>query len=206
MTDPHAAMPVALVGSSIFSKLTAAGVWTAVLTLIGLYLRSRVPMRKLKIEAEEQLRVDLMARMGKMEADHTAEKIDWSRRLEAVETRLDTMRTQYEAKLETERTQHELESRTLRHRMANLSQCLESVLTMIEMNFDNPEKIKEGARRVREMRTKQELQEAQEKVVAPLARIAVAANAATAAGDSEIVHTPSPARRRNRRAAARTEE
>lgn len=203
-TVAHAAVPVSVVGSTLFSKLTAAGVWTAVATLIGLYLRSRIPMRKLKIEAEEQLRIDLMGRMGKMEADHASEKDSWMRKLENFDQKLELVRTQYEAKIEAERAQHEREIRNMRHRMNNLAQSLEMVLVLIESNGDNPDKVKEAARRVREMRAKQELTEAHEAAVSSGVRVAVTTAAVGVVGDPnstpdpDPAPAPAPARRRRR--------
>lgn len=192
-TVATAAVPVSVVGSTLFSKLTAAGVWTAVATLIGLYLRSRIPMRKLKIEAEEQLRIDLMGRMGKMEEDHASEKDSWMRKLENFDQKLELVRTQYEAKIEAERAQHEREIRNMRHRMNNLAQSLEMVLVLIESNGDNPDKVKEAARRVREMRAKQELTEAHEAAVSSGVRVAVTTAAVGVVGDPNSIPDPDPA-------------
>lgn len=149
MTEPASALST-LHGISIGSIITGAGVWTAVATLIGIVLRSRVPMRKLKIDADGQLLSTTIERLTK------------------VEGALEQQRASYEGKIEQERNAHAAEMAIMRHRMNNLDQCLTMLLMLIEQD---PEKAREAARRVREMRSAQEAAEAAEKGAIHAARI-----------------------------------
>ena len=152
MTEPGGALST-LHGVSIGSIITGAGVWTAVATLIGIVLRSRVPMRKLKIEADEQLLATTIERLTKVEAA------------------MESQRLSYESRLETERVQHAADLAVMRHRMNNLDQCLTMLLMLIEQD---PEKAREAASKVREMRLRQEAAEAAEKGAISGAKIAAA--------------------------------
>ena len=149
MANPQTALST-LHGISIGSLITGAGVWTAVATLIGIILRSRVPMRKMRIDADEKLIDTLSKRVDKLEAD------------------LAGQRTTYEAKIDLERAEHSRDNALLRHRMNNLDQCLTMLLALIE---SDPDKAQAAAARVREMRTRQEMAEAAEKGAASGAKI-----------------------------------
>ena len=133
---------VAVQGISLGNAIIGGGVWTAVLTLIGIMWKSRVPMRKLKIEADEALLSTTIARLDKLE------------------TELKDQRDNYEIKLDQERTQHAADLSIMRHKMNNLDQCLTMLLMLIEQD---PEKAREAAARVRTMRERQEANEAAEK-------------------------------------------
>ena len=140
-------------GVSIGSIITGAGVWTAVATLVGIVLRSRVPMRKMKIEADEQLLATTIERLTKVEAA------------------LESQRVSYETRIEAERAQHAADLAVMRHRTNNLDQCLTMLLMLIEQD---PDKAREAAAKVRAMREKQELAEAAEKGAQAGAKIAAA--------------------------------
>ena len=80
-------------GISIGQIITATGVWTAVAGLIAIVLRGRVPMRKMKIEADEQLRADLMGQL-------TKDRLEHSDRVDRLEARIEQQRVPYEARLD----------------------------------------------------------------------------------------------------------
>jgi hypothetical protein len=82
---------------------TAAGVWTAVLMLVGIVIRQIGPWRKQTIEAEQRLRDDLLGRV----------------------TRLEQVR-------DRERRRHEAERALDRHRLNNVTQCFDALLLLIE--------------------------------------------------------------------------
>jgi len=161
MVDPDVPIKVAQSGISLGSALTAAGVWTGIFTFLGIMWKNKVPMKKLGIDAEERLREDLMNQLNAK--DSAAQG-----RYDALEKRLEAMRARYEARLETERVSHAAEMQIMRHRMNNLDQCLSMMLVMTE---ENPEKAKNIAARVREMRERQEVLENEEKARIAAARL-----------------------------------
>jgi hypothetical protein len=132
-----------------------AGVWTGVILagigVISLVIRQWGPW---KIIDGDQRRADIEG-MGK--------------RIAELEARLDRQTTQHEAKLDQERAQHSAEIQIMRHRMNNLDQCLTMLLALIELD---PERAREAAARVRQMRERQEANEAAEKSAIAAARIA----------------------------------
>jgi hypothetical protein len=132
-----------------------AGVWTGVILagigVISLVIRQWGPW---KIIDRDQRRADIEG-MGK--------------RIAELEARLDRQTTQHEAKLDQERAQHSAEIQIMRHRMNNLDQCLTMLLALIELD---PERAREAAARVRQMRERQEANEAAEKSAIAAARIA----------------------------------
>jgi hypothetical protein len=119
---------------------TAAGAWTAALALIGMIVRQVGPWRKISIDAEERLRADLLGRVEKLE------------------------RMQ-----ELKDARHSAERAADRHRINNLTQCLDAILLLVEQN---PGRAKEAVAKVREMRAQQIIAEAAEKAAIHAAEIA----------------------------------
>ena len=68
-----------------------------------------------------------------------------------------------------ERREHAAELQIMRHRMNNLDQCLTMLLALIELD---PDRARESATRVRQMRERQEANEIAEKGAIAAARLA----------------------------------
>lgn len=94
-------------GSTISSQWTAAGIWLAALSFLGLLIRQVVPWKKITTESEAHFRAELLERVEKLE------------------------RT-----LERERTRHEAERGLDRHRLNNVTQCFDALLLLIKANPD----------------------------------------------------------------------
>lgn len=122
---------------------TAAGAWATFLVLLsalGVLVRMIGPWKKQTTDAEDKLRSDLMARVEKLEK--TLEHKDV---IHAAERALD------------------------RHKIANLTQCFDAVMLMLEAA---PERVGEIILRVKEMRAAQMKAEATEKATIHAAEIA----------------------------------
>lgn len=130
--------------------------FTAVLLLVGVLVRQFVPWRKLRVDAEAQLRTDLLERVSRLE------------------NALDTER----ANRERERVKHEAERRLDRHRLNNVTTCFDALLLLIEMD---PARAQEAVKRVKEMRAAQMIAEAEEKAIIMAAEL----NQHTAPGVTE---------------------
>ncbi len=135
-----------------------AGVWTGVILagigVVSLIIRQWGPWQ---VIAGTQRRADIEG-MGK--------------RIAELEARLDRQTVQHEAKIEMERREHAAELQIMRHRMNNLDQCLTMLLALIELD---PERARESATRVRQMRERQEANEIAEKGAIAAARLMPAA-------------------------------
>ena len=110
---------------------TAAGAWATFLALIGVVIRQVGPWKKQHTEAEQRLRDDLLNRVEALEAT-----------------------------LERERIRHDAERALDRHRLNNVTQCLDAVLLLLEAA---PEKATEIAAKINAMRASQRESEALEK-------------------------------------------
>lgn len=166
LADALADAPVQVkqTGVTAGAKYICATIATGFLTVIGVFVKMRLPMRKLALASDEKLRADLMTQLKEQDTDHTA-------RVLRLEGRLDDQKRAYETKLEYERVLHANDLATMRHRMNNLDQCLTMLLALIE---ENPEKAQAAAKRVREMREKQEASESAEKALLNAARASLA--------------------------------
>lgn len=161
-----APIEVAQTGISWGSAIIGTGVWSAVAAIVIAYFKQRTPFTKIKIDSDASLRAELLDKIDKQDIENTA-------RVTRLEQRLEDQRTMYEARIEYERVSHASDLSTMRHKMANLDQCLTMLLVLIE---ENPAKAKEAAKRVREMRAKQEAVEAAEKATISAARITATGN------------------------------
>lgn len=123
---------------------TAAGAWATAITLGGgiltLIIRQIGPWRKQTTEAEQRLREELTTRVTKLE-----------HRLERQQTRFEAERSLY------------------RHTIANLNQCFDAVMLMLETA---PERTAEVVAKVRTMREAQIAAESLEKSTIHAAEIA----------------------------------
>ena len=141
MADPTA-IPVAVTGVT----WTGVGVWTGVLTLIGVIVRAWPVLQRQRNDATAVFRDDLMERVVMLES-----------------------------KRETEQAEHAADLATLRHQLNNVTQCLDSLLMLIEQD---PNKAADAAARIRAMRAEQRRTESVEKATIRGAKITAAANRA----------------------------
>ena len=155
MTEPPAALST-LHGISIGSLITGAGVWTAVATLIGIVLRSRVPMRKMKIDADERLREDLLARVEKLES------------------KLEETRAFYEAKMDQLQAEYEAGARVARHELANAKMRFRALVMLLKRLPNPPEGLTAILVDIEAMEAEQSRAEAAEKGAQSGARVAAA--------------------------------
>lgn len=130
------------------------GVWTGVLIaaigVLSLVVRQWGPW---KVISNNQRRADMDG---------------MAIRIAELEARLDKQSEAHEAKLEQERAFHAAEMQIMRHRMNNLDQCLTMLLALIELD---PDRARESAAKVRQMRERQEANEVAEKSAIAAARI-----------------------------------
>jgi len=154
--------------ADIFKTVATLVPWAAIIGLIGLIWKSRIPMRKMSLEADQSLRTDLLKQLGEQEAAHKAELANYETRIQRLEQRLESQRESYEAKLDYERVTHAGEMASFRHKVNNLESNLNMLLLLIETN---PERAQEAAKKVRELREKQEAAEQAEKTAIMSAKI-----------------------------------
>lgn len=140
-------------------------------TGLGIWLKTRPNMKKLDVDADESLRLQLLNRLDKVEAQLEKEREERSADRRELENRIERQRELYEAKLETERARHEAAEMLSRHKVRNLEQCLSAFLWMAEKRPDN---IPEVVAEIRRMRAEQEAAEAAEKGAVAGARIVAA--------------------------------
>lgn len=143
------------------SLVISAGVWGCLATIVTVFYKTRIPLKKIQADGDTSLREDLFEQLAKQEAESKD-------RVTKLETRLEDQRKMYETRIEYERLVHSSEIQTMRHKMNNLDQCLSMLLALIETN---PDKAQEAAKRVREMRDKQEAAETAEKASLTAARV-----------------------------------
>lgn len=122
---------------------TAAGAWAAAAMLLGIIVRQVNPWRKIRIEADEKLREDLLGRVDALEKT-----------------------------LARERVHRDAERALDRHRLNNVTQCLDALLMLLEAA---PEKSADAVRKIKEMRAVQLKAEAVEKSAIHAAEIAASA-------------------------------
>lgn len=152
-------------GISIGSLITGAGVWTAVATLVGIVLRSRVPMRKMKIEADEQLRVDLMQQLAQDRTEHAERSL-------RLEEKVEQQRVAYEARLEKQAAEFSAELGKMRHKANNATMCLDALLMLLKAA---PDKVVEHVAAITSMREAQRIAEGAESGQVSAAKITAAA-------------------------------
>lgn len=121
-------------GVSVGSIITAAGVWAAVIALVRVMWMQRVPMRKMKLDADVKLIDTLGARVELLER-----------------------------KLDEKDAKHEAEVSMLRHQIVNSDQCLDLLLALLEEVNDLPERAKSAVQKTKAMRREQRDRETVEK-------------------------------------------
>jgi hypothetical protein len=97
----HIAEPVAVVAQGF--GWTAAGAWASFIALLGIIVRQLGPWRKIKVEAEQRLRDDLLQRVEKLEKT-----------------------------LDRERARHNAERALDRHRLNNVQACFDALMLMLD--------------------------------------------------------------------------
>lgn len=128
------------------SWLAPAGFWAAALALAAVLLRQIGPWRASITETEKHLRAEL------------------TERHDAMLTRVLAM----ERKLERQQLRHNAERALDRHRLNNVTQCLDSLLLLLEMS---PDRAAEVVQKIKEMRAAQMVAEAEEKAIIRAAEI-----------------------------------
>lgn len=136
--------------------------WGAVVGILNLilgggafatWLKNRPKMREIAQVAEKTLQDGLLARVTALESANTAQGL----------------------RFETERAQHEATMAVMRHRLNNMTMCLDALLLLIEQD---PSKAADAAVKIREMRAQQMAAEAAEKAAVRAATIAATASVA----------------------------
>lgn len=120
---------------------TAGGAWASFILLLGIIVRQIGPWRKQSIDASERLRDDLLRRVEKLERE-----------------------------LDRKEVRHNAERAADRHRHANISQCFDMMLLMLEVAQD-PEQVKKVIARVKDLRSRQLEAETLEKATIHAAEI-----------------------------------
>lgn len=142
-------MPEAMFTTVAASFERAPWGWGVLVILLGFFVRLRPIMARLASERETSL---LEAR--------AKDNAELRGRVEALERRLDA-----------ERTQHDAERAVDRHRINNLTQCLDALLMLLEMA---PDKASEHVSRIKEMRDRQITMESVEKATITAAVVTMA--------------------------------
>jgi hypothetical protein len=86
-----------------FSQVTAVGVWVAVMTLIGIFVKQIVPFKKIESDTQAAFRADLMQYVLKLEQKMTQLQI-----------------------------RHEAERRVDRHKLRNITQCFDAIMLLLK--------------------------------------------------------------------------
>jgi len=141
-------------GISIGSLITGAGVWTGVIGLFGIILRSRVPMRKLKLDADTKLIDALGKRVDKLETD------------------ISDQRVYYETKIDRIEALNDARERIARHELNNVKMRLRALVMLLKRLPDPPPMLKEILADIEAMEAEQALTEAAEKGAQAGAKIA----------------------------------
>lgn len=128
------------------SAVTGAAIILGALSLFGLLIRQIGPWRTIIIQEEAQFRANLIA---------TNEAL--TRRIVKVEKIL-----------QRERAIRNAERMLDRHKVTNLTACLDSAIRMLEMN---PDRAPEVVEKIKEMRATQMIAEAQEAAIIHAAEI-----------------------------------
>jgi len=140
-------------GASPWTIAGTAGAWASFIALLGVLVRQWVPLRQLKVAADEKLRDDL------------------AERVRALEEKADQERQDHAAALERTHANYLAEIAQLRHRLNNVTQCFDALLLLIEQA---PEKADAAAQKVKAMRAAQIQAEAKEKGTYQAARVQAA--------------------------------
>jgi uncharacterized membrane protein YccC len=143
-------------GISLGSLITGAGVWTGVFTLFGIILRSRVPMRKMKIAADEKLIDTLSKRVDKLEADLAEQRTFY-------ETKISNIQTSYETKMDRLQATSEANGRVSRHELNNVKMRFRALVMLLKRLPNPPEMLVAILADIEAMEAEQALAEAAEK-------------------------------------------
>lgn len=143
----------------------ALGPWMGGAVLIAVLLRAWQPFQKMKVDRDGELVSTLIARVEKLETD------------------LAGTRESLEAQLRLERAKHNGVMAVMRHRLNNVTACLDALLMLLE---HDPSRAAEAVQRIKEMRGRQAELEASEKNAVIAASIAAAAHAVAPVGEADL--------------------
>ncbi|WP_300974860.1 hypothetical protein [Sphingomonas sp. LHG3406-1] len=130
----------------MLDKVQTGGIWTVVLLLAVILIRQIGPWRKQATEASDKL----IEQLSQREASLT-ERVD-----------------KLEAALKQQQSIHDAERALDRHRINNLTACLDSLLLLLQAA---PEKAAQHVEKINSMRKRQQLAEAEEKGLIAAAKI-----------------------------------
>lgn len=143
----------------------ALGPWVAGSILLTALLRAWQPFRKMKVDRDGELVATLITRVEKLETD------------------LAGTRESLEAQLRLERAKHNGVMALMRHRLNNVTACLDALLMLLE---HDPSRAAEAVKRIKEMRGRQAELEASEKNAVIAASIAAAAHAVAPVDEADL--------------------
>lgn len=123
--------PAGVITYPAFSGWTAAGVWIAALTLVGIFVRQVVPWRKQEHDSEAQFRETLISRVENLEL-----------------------------KIERQEARHRAEQALSNHKLRNMTSCFDAMLLMLEMNPDRGPEIVAKIKKMRSDQMRAEAREA----------------------------------------------
>lgn len=115
------------------------GPWFGAATLVAILLKAWQPFKMMAIGQAESHNERLIARVAKLEDDAG----------------------RFNERQATEREQHAALIQLMRHRLANMTMCLDALLMLLETA---PERVGESVVRIKEMRARHEAMELTEKV------------------------------------------
>lgn len=134
-----------LVEPALVEKAQTGGIWLVALSLLGLLIRQIGPWSKQRAADEQTFRESLLDReTGLLEREA------------ALTERVERL----EAAIKQQQTIHDAERALDRHRINNLTQCLDALLLLLQAA---PEKAAEHVEKINDMRRRQQLAESEEK-------------------------------------------
>jgi hypothetical protein len=110
---------------------TAAGIWIAAFTLIGIFVRQIVPWKKQELDSEAQFRDALIRRVENLES-----------------------------KAERQEARHRAEQSLSNHKLRNVTACFDAMLLMLEMTPERGPEIVTKIKQMRADQMKAEAREA----------------------------------------------
>lgn len=135
-----------VIASSAIEKAQLGGIWIVALTLLGWLIKQIGPWSKQREDAESEFRNQLIEANEKLTA--RVEKLEGS--------------------IKQQQSIHDAERALDRHRINNLTQCLDALLLLLQAA---PDRAAEHVRKINEMRERQLTAEAEEKGIIQAAKI-----------------------------------
>ena len=134
------------IAPALVGKAATGGIWVVALSLVALLVNKIGPWSKQREEAEGEFRDKLILANEKLTA--RVEKL--------------------EGAIKHQQTIHDAERALDRHRINNLTQCLDALLLLLQAA---PDKAAEHVRKINEMRSRQLIAESEEKGIIQAAKI-----------------------------------